>query len=657
MLPRSRWGWCWAAKRASGRQCSASAACCGALATARRGSTKWWSRRRQRSRPPAGAGERVLTKRQRVYHWDRRGSSISSDRLPEADLGHLERALAVYRPVRASGSGACGVPPGSRSKACARIASRRSCSSSMTPQPTSGLAARRRQSVACEFSSWPAPATPCSTAPMGAVVAQVFGEAPRLDELVALLYADYEFPAYARSPATTPQRISGRTTTSARPRPYSIPRSASTWRLPGTSGTSSSTRASLASCIGSSRPAAATGSSSTALTRSSATPRLWGRLRPLPGRPRAGSGLAPHGRDRPAEGLAAADLQRCPPRTAFDPRPRAEALRLGDRGGTGRKVRPRAGRLAPPTGGDDPRGGRRAARPRLPVHPRRRHRGRARDRRLLDSRSTSQASSASWGRSARPTSWSRCGGPWPSRPAPCPRTVLPLTASCSAISCPTSRHSGGHRAGNGDGGAAGRLDQPPSGRAVRRLRRGGLHARLRSDHRRDRHPLREVCRPRRSRLPARRGSALTRRAVAHSSRAVTVWKFSRRAGGMSARGCSSRDGAPARPGGVRGGRGGGSGPRPAPAAGGARRAGVPRPLHRARARALPRLPTRRGRGHRAARLREVEWAGGPLGGGEGLRGGGGHVRGPRPHPPPLRATDLLAQGLEPFEARPLVAAT
>ena len=42
-------------------------------------------------------------------------------------------------------------------------------------------------------------------------------------------------------------------------------------------------------------------------------------------------------------------------------------------------------------------------------------------------RSTSPASSASWGGSARPTSWSRCGGPWPSRPAPCPRRSSPFT--------------------------------------------------------------------------------------------------------------------------------------------------------------------------------------------------------------------------------------
>jgi len=39
----------------------------------------------------------VLTKQQRVYHWERRSSSISSDRLADEDLPHVARALAVYR--------------------------------------------------------------------------------------------------------------------------------------------------------------------------------------------------------------------------------------------------------------------------------------------------------------------------------------------------------------------------------------------------------------------------------------------------------------------------------------------------------------------------------------------------------------------------------
>ncbi len=39
----------------------------------------------------------MLTKAQRVYHWDRRSSSISSDRLEDGCLPHLRRAIAVYR--------------------------------------------------------------------------------------------------------------------------------------------------------------------------------------------------------------------------------------------------------------------------------------------------------------------------------------------------------------------------------------------------------------------------------------------------------------------------------------------------------------------------------------------------------------------------------
>ncbi len=39
----------------------------------------------------------MLTKAQRVYHWDRPSSSISSDRLEDDCLPHLARAIAVYR--------------------------------------------------------------------------------------------------------------------------------------------------------------------------------------------------------------------------------------------------------------------------------------------------------------------------------------------------------------------------------------------------------------------------------------------------------------------------------------------------------------------------------------------------------------------------------
>ena len=39
----------------------------------------------------------MLTKAQRVYQWDRPGSSISSDRLEDDGLPHLARAIATYR--------------------------------------------------------------------------------------------------------------------------------------------------------------------------------------------------------------------------------------------------------------------------------------------------------------------------------------------------------------------------------------------------------------------------------------------------------------------------------------------------------------------------------------------------------------------------------
>lgn len=39
----------------------------------------------------------MLTKQLRIYQWDRRNNSISSDRLPDDCLLHLERAIATYR--------------------------------------------------------------------------------------------------------------------------------------------------------------------------------------------------------------------------------------------------------------------------------------------------------------------------------------------------------------------------------------------------------------------------------------------------------------------------------------------------------------------------------------------------------------------------------
>src|SRR5262249_45137068 len=191
MPPRSRWGWCWAAKRVSRRPCSASAACCGASGIARRGSTRWWSRRRRRSRPRGGVVERVLTKPQRVYHWDRRGSSISSDRLPAADLPHLERGLAVYRAspgkrlgrVREAARAALESVRPDRVEAIVHL-----LDDTATYEWPRGLRAPERRVRVFELAGGRHPVL--DRADVGAVVAQVFGEAPsQPDELVGLLYA------------------------------------------------------------------------------------------------------------------------------------------------------------------------------------------------------------------------------------------------------------------------------------------------------------------------------------------------------------------------------------------------------------------------------------------------------------------------------------
>jgi uncharacterized protein len=135
----------------------------------------------------------VLTKPQRVYHWDRRDSSISSDRLPEADLGHLERALAVYRAstgqrlgcVRSAARVALeGVRP-DRVEAIVQL-----LDDTATYEWPRGPQAPERRVRVFELAGARHPML--DRADAGAVVAQVFGEAPRhLDELVALLYADY----------------------------------------------------------------------------------------------------------------------------------------------------------------------------------------------------------------------------------------------------------------------------------------------------------------------------------------------------------------------------------------------------------------------------------------------------------------------------------
>ncbi len=135
----------------------------------------------------------MLTKSQRVYHWDRRGSSISSDRLPEADLEHLERALAVYRASRGKRLGDArnaargaleGVRP-DRVEAIVQLLD----DTATYEWPRGPQAADRRVRV---FELAAARHPVLDRADADAVVAQIFGEAPRQpDDLVALLYADY----------------------------------------------------------------------------------------------------------------------------------------------------------------------------------------------------------------------------------------------------------------------------------------------------------------------------------------------------------------------------------------------------------------------------------------------------------------------------------
>lgn len=135
----------------------------------------------------------MLTKPQRVYHWDRRGSSISSDRLPEADLGQLERALAVYRAstgtqlgrVRDTARAALeGVRP-DRVEAIVQL-----LDDAATYEWPRGPQAPERRVRVFELAGGRHPVLDPAAA--AAIVAQVFDEAPgQPDELVALLYADY----------------------------------------------------------------------------------------------------------------------------------------------------------------------------------------------------------------------------------------------------------------------------------------------------------------------------------------------------------------------------------------------------------------------------------------------------------------------------------
>ncbi len=146
----------------------------------------------------------MLTKQQRVYHWDRPGSSISSDRLGEEDTPPLERALAVYRAsagerlgrVRdAARSALEGVRP-DRVEAVVQLLD----DAATYDWPRGRLQAERRLRV-FERAARAHPLLDAAAGPP--LAAEVFGESPPGPEgLVALLYADY--PEFHRLSAFPP---------------------------------------------------------------------------------------------------------------------------------------------------------------------------------------------------------------------------------------------------------------------------------------------------------------------------------------------------------------------------------------------------------------------------------------------------------------------
>lgn len=135
----------------------------------------------------------MLTKQQRVYHWDRPSSSISSDRLPAADRPHLVRALRVYRAmagarlghVRNAARAALEDLRPDRVEAVIQILD----DTATYEWPRGGQAGLRRVSL-FERAASGHPLVDAD-APHS-YVAHVFGETPpELDARVALLYADY----------------------------------------------------------------------------------------------------------------------------------------------------------------------------------------------------------------------------------------------------------------------------------------------------------------------------------------------------------------------------------------------------------------------------------------------------------------------------------
>jgi predicted nuclease of restriction endonuclease-like RecB superfamily len=146
----------------------------------------------------------MLTRQQRVYHWDRRASSISSDRLAEEDLPHLERALGVYRSMTGERLGRVrdaaravleGLRP-DRVEAVVQLLD----DAATYEWPRGGQQAERRWRL-FELASRHYPSLDPEAG--GPLVSEVFGAAPRQHgERVALLYADYpEFHRLRAFPA------------------------------------------------------------------------------------------------------------------------------------------------------------------------------------------------------------------------------------------------------------------------------------------------------------------------------------------------------------------------------------------------------------------------------------------------------------------------
>jgi predicted nuclease of restriction endonuclease-like RecB superfamily len=145
----------------------------------------------------------MLTAAHRVYHWDRRTSSISSDRLEDEALPLLERALAVYRArigqTRGHVRNAARLAlEGCRPDRIEPIVKLLDDAATYEWPPTSRCA-ERRVSVFETFAAHHPLLAPEAAA---AALASALGTAPPdLDRAVALLYADYpEFHRLAAFP-------------------------------------------------------------------------------------------------------------------------------------------------------------------------------------------------------------------------------------------------------------------------------------------------------------------------------------------------------------------------------------------------------------------------------------------------------------------------